>query len=53
MKCNDCLNVISIISENGLHPICSLSDKNAIDCIMEKKDYKVTINSIKEKEDDK
>ena len=41
MKCDNCLNARRIISENGLHSICCLSEKVAIDCIMGKKDHRV------------
>lgn len=41
MKCDNCLNARRIISENGLHSICCLSEKNAMDCIMGKKDQRV------------
>ena len=42
MKCDNCLNSRRIISENGLHSICCLSEKKAMECLMKKKDYKVT-----------
>lgn len=41
MKCDNCLNARRIISENGLHSICCLSEKNAIECLMEQKDHRV------------
>lgn len=41
MKCDNCLNARRVISENGLHSICCLSEKFAIDCIMGKKDQRV------------
>lgn len=41
MKCDNCLNARRIISENGLHSICCLSEKVAMDCLMEKKDQRV------------
>lgn len=41
MKCDNCLNARRIISENGLHSVCCLSDKVAVECIIEKKDHRV------------
>ena len=41
MKCDNCLNARRIISENGLHSICCLSEKNAMECLMEQKDHRV------------
>jgi hypothetical protein len=41
MKCDNCLNARRIISENGLHSICCLSEKVAMECIMGKKDHRV------------
>lgn len=41
MKCDNCLNARRIISENGLHSICCLSEKVAMDCIMGKKDQRL------------
>ena len=41
MKCDNCLNARKVISENGLHSICCLSEKVAMDCIMGKKDQRV------------
>lgn len=40
MKCDTCLNYCrAVISENGLHFICGLSDRAANNCIMGKKDH--------------
>lgn len=41
MKCDNCLNARRIISENGSHSICCLSEKVAMDCLMGKKDQRV------------
>ena len=38
MKCETCLYSRIVISENGYHRICALSDKKAIECIIN--DYK-------------
>ena len=41
MKCDNCLNARRIISENGLHLICCLSERNAMECLMEQKNHRV------------
>ncbi len=41
MKCDNCLNARRVISENGFHSICCLSEKVAMNCIMGKKDQRV------------
>ena len=41
MKCDNCLNSRGVISENGLHSVCCLSDKKAMECIMGKKDHRI------------
>lgn len=41
-NCEKCLNSRPIVSENGLHSICCLSQKKAINCITGKKDHFVT-----------
>ena len=33
-KCDLCINSRAIISENGLHYICCLSEKKAMECIL-------------------
>lgn len=43
MKCNNCLNARRVISENGLHSICCLSKKVAMDCLMGKKDQRIIV----------
>lgn len=42
-NCEVCLNSRLIISENGYHSICCLSDKKAMDCMSGKKNYFVTL----------
>lgn len=37
-KCDCCLNSRLVVSENGLYSTCCLSDKKALDCLMNKKD---------------
>ena len=34
MKCDRCLHTRLIVSENGIHPICTLSAKAAKNCLM-------------------
>ena len=43
MKCDNCLNSRRIISENGMHSICCLSEKLAVDCIIGKKDQRIPV----------
>ena len=38
-RCDMCLNSRHIISENGFHPICCLSEKNSLECITGEKDH--------------
>ena len=38
-RCDICLNGRVIISENGYHSVCCLSQKKAVDCITKQKDY--------------
>ena len=33
MKCDSCLHSRTIVSENGFHSICCLSDKDALECL--------------------
>lgn len=42
-KCDSCLNSRIIVSENGLHSICCLSEKKAVDCMFGEKDHYVGI----------
>jgi len=43
MRCDNCLNARKIISENGIHSVCCLSEKVALDCLTGKKDQKIKI----------
>ena len=43
-KCEKCLNGRIIISENGYHPVCCLSQKAAMKCMMGKKSQFVTLD---------
>ena len=38
-RCDSCLNSRIVVSENGLHSICCLSEKKAVDCMTKTKDY--------------
>ena len=44
MKCDNCLNSRKIISENGLHSKCCLSDKAAMNCFIGKKNRKIMVS---------
>ena len=43
-KCDKCLHSRPIISENGYHSVCTLSDKAAINCMTGKKSQFITLN---------
>lgn len=45
-KCDKCLNSHALISENGYHFVCYLSDKKAVDCITHVKDYFIPRSNI-------
>lgn len=47
-KCEECLNSRQIISENGYHATCCLSSKKAVDCMIGKKNYFITLKKDKE-----
>ena len=38
-KCDTCLNSRPILSENGWHSSCCLSDRKAFNCLTGKKDH--------------
>lgn len=46
MKCEDCLNSRTVISENGAHHVCCLTDTQAIDCITHKYKHRVTLKKL-------
>lgn len=47
-KCNICLNTRPIVSENGIHSICTLSSRSAMNCLFGKTNKFVPrINPIK------
>lgn len=47
-KCEKCLKSRLIVSENGYHAVCCLSQKKAMDCIMGKKNHFVSVKEDKE-----
>lgn len=47
-KCEKCLHSRPIISENGYHSVCCLSQRAAMNCIMGKKNHFVTLEKNKE-----
>lgn len=47
-KCEKCLNSRLIVSENGYHAVCCLSQKKAMDCITGKKNHFVSVKEDKE-----
>lgn len=47
-KCEKCLHSRPIVSENGYHAVCCLSQKKAMDCIMGKKNHFATLEKNKE-----
>lgn len=47
-KCDKCLHSRVIVSENGYHSVCCLSQKAAMNCMMGKKNHCVTLKNDKE-----
>ena len=41
--CERCLNSRVIVSENGRHKVCCLTQKKAIDCMIGKKSHFVSL----------
>lgn len=52
MNCETCLNSRPVISENGFHRVCCLSDRASYNCIIGKKDRYVEHPMLKERDDD-
>ena len=50
-KCDGCINSRRVISENGLHSVCCLSEKVAVDCIIGKKDSRIALPNVEEDEE--
>lgn len=48
MKCQNCLNGKTVLSENGYHIVCCLSDKQAMRCLLGKPDKKVVTVDFKD-----
>lgn len=46
-QCKECLHSRLIISENGYHPVCCLSKKKAMDCLIGKKNWFATVKKDK------
>lgn len=38
-KCDSCLNSRIVISENGVHSVCCLSEKKEVECITKEKNH--------------
>ena len=38
MRCDTCLHARSVISENGMHYVCCLSDKEVLYCLTGQED---------------
>ena len=49
MKCDNCLNARRIISENGLHSVCCLSERVAVNCLVGKEDQRIIVPWSNEK----
>lgn len=46
-KCDECLNSRLIVSENGYHSICTLSQKEAINCMTDEKNQFITLKTFR------
>ena len=51
-KCETCLKSRPIVSENGIHKVCSLSQRAAMNCIMGKKNNYATLSKDNSKRSD-
>lgn len=49
-RCDMCLNSRHIISENGFHTICCLSEKKSLECITGEKDHYIQHPVFKQEE---
>lgn len=43
MKCDTCLKSRPIVSENGIHHACCLSDKKVMQCVLGEKNHYVRV----------
>lgn len=50
MRCNTCLNGVPVVSENGIHYNCALTEKDALYCLTGQEDHYVR-NPMKTEED--
>lgn len=50
-KCEKCLNRVPVMSENGLHYNCGLSENHTMECRCEIKDHSLIFDPKIEKED--
>ena len=51
MKCDTCLNGIAVVSENGIHYNCALSEKKALYCFTGQDDNYIRNPMKKDSED--
>lgn len=47
-RCEYCLHRIPVMSENGLHYNCALSEKEALECLIKEKDHSVVLHKENE-----
>lgn len=45
-RCKSCFNSRIIMSENGYHSICCLSQKKALNCLLGKKDHYIDKDKV-------
>lgn len=50
--CNECLNTRLILSENGFHRVCALSNLASRNCIFGKKDHFIQRPKDKDEKED-
>ena len=48
-KCEECLHSRMIVSENGYHAVCCLSQRAAMNCMTNKKNHFVTLKKDSDK----
>jgi hypothetical protein len=53
MRCETCLHAVPVISENGIHYNCALSEKDALYCLTRQEDKYVRNPMKEEASDDK
>lgn len=51
MKCDNCLNGVPVVSENGIHYNCSLSERKALYCLTSQEDSYIRNPMKKDNED--